>query len=411
MSRSSRTVSTVLCGLFIAPFILASCAPERGEKPFLPYVIQEGNRVRAISEEDAKVLCEASYCEPNQLYSVNFGRKRRKDNPPPQPITEPSPQPTPTPTTPTKQPAESYDYARNILGLDAAWAVTEGSSNIVVGVIDSGIAYTHPDLRDNIWTNEAEKNGRPGVDDDGNGYIDDVYGYDFYNDRPNGFDDNGHGTHVAGTIGAPKNSIGVRGVSPRVKLMPLKFLGASGSGDTADAIRAIDYAIAQGVKILSNSWGGGGYSKLLDQAVQRAVSAGIIFVAAAGNGGYDGIGDDNDVMPNYPSNYPNVLAVGSSDRYDSRSSFSNYGRASVQIFAPGSDIYSTYPGDAYRTMSGTSMATPQVSGALALALSLGRASPDQVLQDLCDSSTKRLTRESVCGRMHVGDFIRRVNQR
>jgi subtilisin family serine protease len=386
---------------------LTSCAESTG-KTFKPVVAKVGAEVVALSAEDAKTVCADHYCEDNQVYVTHFGRRKSQPAPPPPPM--PQKQPIPQPTGPgdvPPQPAEQLDYSRSVMNLSDAWAVTEGSTSVTVAVIDSGTDYFHPDLASNIAVNSAEKNGVAGVDDDGNGYVDDVYGWDFYNDRPNGYDDNGHGTHVSGTIAAAHNGIGVRGVAPRVKILPVKFLGADGSGDTADAIRAIDYAVARGAKILSNSWGGGAYSKLLDDAVQRAINHGVVFVAAAGNSSMN-----NDSSPNYPAGYAGVVSVGSSDEYDQRSSFSNYGATSVYVFAPGSTILSTYPNGQYRVMSGTSMATPQVSGALALAFS---AKPgltrSQALSDLCASSIDRLTDVSKCGRIDVGAFVRRAAAR
>jgi subtilisin family serine protease len=385
-----------------------ACA-KSGEKEFKPVVAKVGAEVKAISTEEAKTVCADHYCEDNQIYITHFGRKRRED-PKPAPLPPPTTELDPTPTAPgpvPPQPAEQFDYSRALMEVSSAWRITEGSSDVIVAVIDSGVDYFHPDLAANIAINLSEKNGRPGVDDDANGYVDDVYGWDFFNDRPNGYDDNGHGTHCAGIIAAAKNGIGVRGVAPKVKILPIKFLGASGNGDTADAVRAVNYAVSRGARILSNSWGGGGVSKLLDDAIQNAVNRGAIFVAAAGNNAMD-----NDATPNYPANYPNVLSVGSSDSSDRRSSFSNFGAESVHVFAPGSSILSTYPNGQYRIMSGTSMATPQVSGALALAVSVRPSlrSADFV-DDLCRSTVSRLTEVSECGRMDVGEFVARVNRR
>jgi subtilisin family serine protease len=393
---------------FFAFLSLMACA-KSGEKEFKPVVAKIDGTVKALSAEEAKGVCTDHYCEDNQVYVTHFGRKRHEDPkpaPPAQPIREPKPVPTAPGPVPA-QPAEQFDYSRPLLDVSSAWKLTEGSSEVIVAVIDSGVDYFHPDLQANIAVNAAEKNGRPGVDDDRNGYIDDVYGWDFYNDRPNGYDDNGHGTHCAGIIAAPKNGIGVRGIAPRVKILPVKFLGEKGNGDTADAVRAVEYAVSRGARILSNSWGGGGASKLLDDAIQRAVNRGVIFVAAAGNNALD-----NDTQPNYPASYPNVLSVGSSDSADRKSSFSNFGATTVHVFAPGSAILSTYPNGQYRTMSGTSMATPQVSGALALGVSLRpRMDREDFVEDLCRSTVARLTSESECGRMDVGDFVARVNRR
>ena len=259
-----------------------------------------------------------------------------------------------------------------------AWDITTGDPSVVVAVIDEGVDVRHPDLVNNIWTNPGESgSGREtnGIDDDRNGYVDDVNGWDFANNDNGVYDPDPvsgagdeHGTHVAGTIAARgNNSIGVIGVSWQTQIMPLKFLGTNG-GYTSDAVEAINYAVARGVKISNNSWGGGGFSQALSDAINRADAQGHIFVAAAGNGGSDGVGDDNDAAPNYPSNYssPNVVSVAATDSGDALASFSNYGASSVDVAAPGVRILSTLPGHRYGSYSGTSMATPHVAGAAAL---------------------------------------------
>ncbi|MBI5169544.1 MAG: S8 family serine peptidase [Candidatus Eisenbacteria bacterium] len=248
---------------------------------------------------------------------------------------------------------------------EAAWDAFTGDPEMLVGVIDSGVEVGHPDLLANLWTNPGEVVGNQ-IDDDGNGYVDDVHGYDFANRDGDPSDDNGHGTHVAGTIAATGNNrIGVVGVNWRAKIVALKFLRASGSGNTADAIAAIQYAVRMHVRVLNNSWGGGPYSQALHDAIAAAGEAGIVFVAAAGNSGLD-----NDVVPQYPASIdlPNVIAVAATDRDDQLAAFSNWGASSVDIAAPGVDIYSTWPGRTYQYLSGTSMAAPFVSGACALLL-------------------------------------------
>jgi subtilisin family serine protease/fibronectin type 3 domain-containing protein len=250
-----------------------------------------------------------------------------------------------------------------------AWTLRTDASTIVVGVVDTGIDYTHPDLAGNMWRNPRETPGN-GIDDDGNGYVDDVHGINAVSGAANPgnpMDDQAttyHGTHVAGTIGATgNNGTGVTGVAWRVQLMALKFLNSTGSGSSSDAIKCIDYAIANGAHVLNNSWGGGGYSTALRDAIDRARAAGILFVASAGN---DAV--DTDRSPAYPAGYvlPNVVSVASSDRLDRLSSFSNYGYKTVHLAAPGSSIYSTMAGARYQSLSGTSMASPHVSGALAM---------------------------------------------
>ncbi|MCH5377184.1 MAG: S8 family serine peptidase, partial [Planctomycetes bacterium] len=238
-----------------------------------------------------------------------------------------------------------------------AWERATGSSAVVVAVIDTGIDYTHPDLAENIWTNPDEVPNN-GIDDDGNGFVDDVHGYDFFNHDADPRDDHFHGTHCAGTIGAVgNNATGVAGVNWSVGLMALKFLGANGSGNTDDAIAAVQYAINNGADVLSNSWGGSGYTQALQDAIRAARAAGLTVVAAAGNNGTDNLV--------YPAAYDGVIAVSATDHNDAKASFSSYGTF-VDVAAPGVNIYSTDLGGGYRYASGTSMACPHVAGAAAL---------------------------------------------
>ena len=243
-----------------------------------------------------------------------------------------------------------------------AWDITTGSSEVVVAVIDSGVNYDHEDLSSNMWKNTGEIPDN-GIDDDGNGYIDDYLGWDFANDDKDPMDDNDHGTHCSGTIGGiGNNDVGVAGVNWTIRIMPLKFLDSCGSGSTSDAIEAIEYATMMGVPISSNSWGGGAYSEALIDAIEVFGNSGGLFIAAAGNDG-----EDNDETPHYPSSYnlPNIIAVAATDRNDTLADFSCYGKESVDVAAPGVDIYSTVI-SGYDYMSGTSMATPCVSGIAAL---------------------------------------------
>ena len=247
-----------------------------------------------------------------------------------------------------------------------AWSITTGSSSIIVAVIDSGVDYTHPDLAANIWVNPGEIADN-GIDDDRNGYVDDVYGYDFFNDDADPMDDNGHGTHVAGTIGAVGgNEIGVVGVNWNVQIMALKFLNDEGSGYVGDAIEALNYAVANGARISNNSWGSSGYSSSLSRAISNARDAGHIVVTAAGNNGAN-----LDNAPHYPASYgwDNIVSVVASDHNDRRASFSNYSTDLADLAAPGVSIRSTLPGGTYGNYSGTSMATPHVTGVLALVMS------------------------------------------
>ena len=295
-----------------------------------------------------------------------------------------------------------------------------GSSTIHIGVIDEGAMFTHADLAGQIWTNPFDR--ADGVDNDGNGYVDDIHGWDFDGNNNTTFDgsEDDHGTHVSGTIGAKGgNGIGVAGVSWNITIITAKFLGRRG-GTTANAIKAVDYITdlktRHGLKIpaTNNSWGGGGFSQALSDAIGRANTADILFVAAAGNGGRDGVGDNNNTTPHYPASYsnPNIIAVASITSTGALSGFSNYGSSSVDLGAPGSGIISTVPSkslaSAYASYSGTSMATPHVTGGVALyAASNLNASASAIKLAIINSvvPTASLNGKSVSGgRLNVSGF-------
>jgi subtilisin family serine protease len=255
-----------------------------------------------------------------------------------------------------------------------AWDHTTGDHNVVVAVIDTGIDYRHPDLKANVWDNTAECTGIPGVDDDGNGYVDDCHGIDTINGDSDPFDDFGHGTHVSGTIGAVgNNGKGVTGLNWHVQIMACKSHDAAGNATTASVVECFQYVQMEkqrfGVDVVAtnNSWGGCpeacGYSRALRDAIAGQLSAGILTVAAAGNDG-----SNNDTTPFYPADYylPNVIAVAATTNRDALASFSDFGARTVSVGAPGQDVYSTLPGDAYGYLSGTSMASPHVAGLAAL---------------------------------------------
>ncbi|WP_205500864.1 S8 family peptidase [Rufibacter psychrotolerans] len=302
----------------------------------------------------------------------------------------------------------------------AAWAAGHtGGAAVVIGVIDEGIQTNHPDLDANIWVNPHDQ--RDGIDNDGNGYIDDVNGWDFdggdntvYDGGSRGSLDD-HGTHVAGTIGAESNGTGVVGVNWNVKMISCKFLGRRG-GTSANAVKAIDYLTdlkdRHGINLVAsnNSWGGGGYSQALFDAISRANAKNILFIAAAGNGGKDGVGDDNDRTPHYPANYEvaNVISVASITSSGAKSSFSNYGAKTVDIAAPGSGVNSTTAFNSYSSYSGTSMATPHVTGAAALyAASHPGATAAAIKQAILGNTVPTASMAGKCvteGRLNASSF-------
>jgi len=256
-----------------------------------------------------------------------------------------------------------------------AWEITSGDTSVIIGITDTGIKYDHKDLDLNIWKNPGEISG-DGIDNDLNGYVDDIYGWDFKNSDNNPMDDHDHGTHVAGIIGAiGNNNIGIAGVNFQTQMMALKFMdpvtcggfNCGASGSSSDAAEAIIYAVDNSAKVINASWGGGSESAVLRNAIAYADSHGVLFIAAAGNDG-----TDNDVSPHFPSNYGappfnlnNVISVAATDHNDNLSSFSNFGLTSVHIGAPGEEILSTVR-DGYDNFDGTSMAAPHVSGVAAL---------------------------------------------
>ena len=308
----------------------------------------------------------------------------------------------------------------------AAWAAGNvGNNNVYVGIIDEGV-MPHADLGANLWVNPGEVAGNH-IDDDGNGFVDDVRGWDFDGNNGTVYDgtQDDHATHVAGTIGAVGgNVMGVAGVNWNVTMIPVKFLGRRG-GTTANAVKALDYLIdlktRYGINLVAtnNSWGGGGFSQSLLSAINRGGDAGILFIAAAGNGGNDGVGDNNDAVANYPSNYvcqsnngDCVIAVAAITSTGARASFSNYGATTVDLAAPGAAIVSTVPGkggsSAYASYSGTSMATPHVTGAAALYASTHpNATAAEIKAAILASVTPTASmngRSVSGGRLNVGGF-------
>jgi subtilisin family serine protease len=296
----------------------------------------------------------------------------------------------------------------------AAWESHGAARQVVVAIADTGVQISHPDLSAAAWTNDDEIPGN-GRDDDANGYVDDHHGWDFHNDDATVFDgvEDGHGTHVAGTIGATRgNSTGVAGIAGNVRLMSLKFMGADGGG-TLDAIRAIDYAVANGAEVINASWGGV-FSQALCDAVAAATLAGVVVVSAAGNGGADGIGDDVDGDATSPASCatPGNITVAAIDSANALTRESNYGGRRVDLGAPGASILSTAPQDAYSHWGGTSMAAPHVAGAVALLRGLDPAlTPAQVEHRVRSTgvATKALGEATSSGRrLNLLDLVRSV---
>ncbi len=265
-------------------------------------------------------------------------------------------------------PSYADQWALSKIHAAEAWDTCRGSSDVVIAVLDTGVDYDHPDLQGNLWTNEAERVGLPWVDDDDNGYVDDIRGYNFITYANDPRDDHGHGTAITGIIAAVgNNGTDIAGLCWTVRIMPVKVLGADGEGTAADAVPAIYYAVANGADIISGSWGGAEASNALGDAIAYAHAEGVVVVAAAGN---SGSGD-----PYYPAAYPEVISVAATDAADQRWYLSNYGDW-VDVAAPGHSVLSlraALPGEVTRTrglarLSGTSLAAPHVSGACALLL-------------------------------------------
>ncbi|RME61402.1 MAG: hypothetical protein D6780_01795, partial [Candidatus Dadabacteria bacterium] len=315
--------------LVVSPFNFSTTNKESLVEDYNP------EKAKAVCKTIKKQLPGIAFCEPNAVLSA-FN--------------------TPNDTYFPKQ------WGMKKIKAEKAWDI-KTSSEVIVAIIDTGVDYNHPDLAKNMWHNPNEIPNN-GVDDDGNGIIDDVYGANFFAGTGDPLDDNSHGSHVAGVIaGVSNNNRGIVGINWSGKIMALKFLNSFGAGSVAGAVSAIDYAIAKGAKVLNCSWGGPFPSKALQAAITRAEKAGVLIVAAAGNSG-----NDSDKNPLYPAAFKNsnIISVAATDEDDNLASFSNYGTQSVDIAAPGVNILSTIYRGYYYYFSGTSMATPHVAGAAAL---------------------------------------------
>jgi len=274
------------------------------------------------------------------------------------------------------------NWGADLVKAPEAWAKGYTGKGVVVAVIDTGVDYNHEDLRNNIWTNTKEIAGN-GIDDDGNGYVDDVRGWNFVNNNNNTLDKNGHGTHVSGTIAGQRNDYGVTGIAYDAKIMPVKVLNDSGSGSYNAIANGIYYAANNGANVINLSLGGTFANRTLQNAIEYANNKGVVVVMAAGNSGGS--------QPNYPARYANNtgIAVGAVDRNNNLADFSNRSGTNqlAYVTAPGVDVYSTVPNNQYASYNGTSMATPHVAGVVALMLSANRSlTPAQVRQIITETA-------------------------
>ena len=307
--------------------------------------------VHAVSAQTVETLMAdeaVTYAAPNYIMSI------QPLDPPPEPLASVA-------STVPNDPYLPQLWGMTNCGATKVWPSFHETPNVIVAVIDTGVDYSHPDLKDNMWVSKSGK-----------------HGYDFYDNDEDPMDEDNHGTHCAGTIaGVGNNGVGVVGVSWKAQIMAMRFLGPDGSGSTSDAVKCIDWAVANGAHILSNSWAGPDSSQELYDAVSRAEKKGVLFVAAAGN--TINTGNNNDSHPYYPAALPqpNIISVGAIDSNNARGSFSHYGKQSVDIGAPGVSIMSTTRNNTYSSFNGTSMATPHVAGAAAMVWGKTFATPQQ----------------------------------
>jgi subtilisin family serine protease len=315
------------------------------------------------------------------------------------------------------------NWGQQDVGASAAWQAGDYGAGVIVAVVDTGVDIYHDQLKKQIAVNSGETgvdaNGNSkadnGIDDDGDGYIDNAFGYDFTVNAALTGDNSYHGTHVDGVIAAEHTdtvaagSTHVEGLAPKAKILPLAFLDSSGSGIMSDGVRAIEYAVAQGAKVINASWGGPTCSRSLRDTITGLSARNVIFVAAAGNSG-----SNIDRYPEYPAslNLAAQLTVGATGDHGNMANYSNYGAAAVHLFAPGSSIISTLPGNVMGSLSGTSMATPFVSGAVALLLSaVPDSTPAQVRAALYNSATKRSDYlNSSKGRLNLASAISELHR-
>jgi subtilisin family serine protease len=317
-------------------------------------------------------------------------------------------------TVQTEAVASGTSWGQTIVNAQAAWNQGYTGQGVVVAVIDSGVQRDHDQLKNQIFVNPGESGtdsqlrnkASNAVDDDGNGYVDDVSGYDFNLNSANVTDGTGHGTHVSGIIGAQHSAGAVQGIAEGVKILPLDFMDDSGSGNISDAIRAMYYAAAMGAKVVNASWGGAPCSQNLQKAITDLGAQGVVFVSAAGNSGVD-----LDTEPEYPAAYglSTQVTVGASTTHDYMSSYSNFSYTLANLMAPGDNIVSTYPGNTTKSLSGTSMATPFVTGTVAILKGARpNATPSDIKNALLNSVDSGPFEVSSRGRLNVGKALSQI---
>lgn len=349
------TMSTVQLESALQAQVVEHLSPESRAVLVRRSAVEKSSAAIASLKQSALV----EYAEPNYIYRINAGVRDLPNDPDLSKLWGMI-------NTGQKSSGDMGDILGKAgidIGAKQAWQIETGSKKVVVASIDTGVGAELADLKDNMWTNKAEAEGTKGVDDDGNGVVDDIHGFNAITDDGNMIDDHGHGSHTSGTIAAKGNDgYGIVGVAWEASIMGVKFLSAEGGGSLADAVKAIDYTTKMKVDMTSNSWGGGGYSEALYEAIKRAGDAGILFIAAAGNSS-----SDNDSDPEYPASYDldNIISVAAIDNAGQMAYFSCYGKTTVDVAAPGVNVYSTTP-FGYESWSGTSMATPHVTGVAAL---------------------------------------------
>jgi subtilisin len=294
------------------------------------------------------------------------------------------------------------NWGADLVKAPEVWAQGYTGKGVVVAVVDTGVDYNHEDLRNNIWTNSKEIAGN-GIDDDGNGYIDDNYGWNFADKNNNTLDNNGHGTHVSGTIAGENNNYGVTGIAYDAKIMPVKALNESGSGSYSSISKGIRYAVDNGANVINLSLGGTSSNRTLESAINYASSKGVIVVMAAGN--------DGDSSPDYPARYASKtgIAVGAVDRNNNMPDFSNRSGTNEisYVTAPGVKVYSSVPNNQYATYSGTSMAAPHVAGVVALMLSANPSLTDaqvrQIVAETAENGTQSTTSQNTSSSLNISN--------